>query len=68
MPPKFLATVYGTAVTDWIVRIKIFNVSRRQSILEVCGASIAEPLEEAKDRDESLDGRRESVYVPSSPS
>jgi hypothetical protein len=66
-PPEFSAAAYGTAVTGFIAGIKKFKVSRCQSILEACGASIAEPVEEAEDLDESLDGPRESMYVPSSP-
>ncbi|KAF8179520.1 hypothetical protein K438DRAFT_1842928 [Mycena galopus ATCC 62051] len=66
-PPEFSASAYGNAVTGFIAGIKKFKASRWQSILEACGASIAEPVEEAEDPDESLDGRRESMYIPSSP-
>ncbi|KAJ6552635.1 hypothetical protein DFH09DRAFT_1085808 [Mycena vulgaris] len=44
--PEFSAAAYGTAATGFIAGVKKFKASRWKSILEACGASIAEPVED----------------------
>ncbi|KAJ7241484.1 hypothetical protein B0H12DRAFT_1236971 [Mycena haematopus] len=68
-PLDFSAAHYGTAVAGFIEGIKKFKASRWQSILDACGATVSEPpaQDAADDQDDSLDGVREYMYIPSSP-
>jgi hypothetical protein len=68
---EFSAANYGTAVNGFIAGIMSFTPSRWESIFAACGAAISEPvldLEESSEvEEETLDGLREAIYVPSSP-
>jgi hypothetical protein len=70
-PLEFSAANYGTAVNGFIAGIMSFTPSRWESIFAACGAAISEPvldLEESSEvEEETLDGLREAMYVPSSP-
>ncbi|KAJ7798570.1 hypothetical protein B0H14DRAFT_3886416 [Mycena olivaceomarginata] len=58
-------------VNGFIAGITSFTPSRWESIFAACGAAISEPvldLEESSEvEEETLDGLREAMYVPSSP-
>lgn len=67
--PGFSSVNYGTAVAGFIASIQGFRRSRWDSIIESCGSQITEraaaaPVETEQD---SLDGVRERMYIPSSP-
>ncbi|KAJ6540709.1 hypothetical protein B0H19DRAFT_1239830 [Mycena capillaripes] len=67
-PRDFSAANYGTAVAGYIHSIKSFKASRWQSIIEACGAAVSEPaFDEEVNGEISLDGVRETMYIPSSP-
>ncbi|KAF8140678.1 hypothetical protein K438DRAFT_1995788 [Mycena galopus ATCC 62051] len=70
-PQEFSAANYGTAVNGFIAGITSFTPSRWESIFAACGAAISEPILDAEDssevEEETLDGVREAMYVPSSP-
>ncbi|KAF7359960.1 hypothetical protein MVEN_00722900 [Mycena venus] len=68
-PRDFSYAYYGTAVAGFIKSIKQFRPSRWESIIQACGASLSDPPAEdgTVDVDESLDGVREYMYIPSSP-
>ncbi|KAJ7457136.1 hypothetical protein B0H11DRAFT_2243670 [Mycena galericulata] len=67
--PGFSSVNYGTAVAGFIASIQGFRRSRWDSIIKSCGSQITEraaaaPVETEQD---SLDGLRERMYIPSSP-
>ncbi|KAJ7160472.1 hypothetical protein C8R46DRAFT_1223960 [Mycena filopes] len=69
-PLEFSAANYGTAVNGFIAGITSFTPSRWESIFAACGAAISEPVpdvESSEVEEDTLDGLRESMYVPSSP-
>ncbi|KAJ7880805.1 hypothetical protein B0H14DRAFT_3858021 [Mycena olivaceomarginata] len=70
-PLEFSAANYGTAVNRFIAGITSFTPSHWESIFAACGAAISEPildLEESSEvEEETFDGLREAMYVPSSP-
>lgn len=65
--PDFSSTNYGTAVAGFITGIQKFQSSRWESILESCGSLITKNAPAAETQEDSLDGYREHMYVPSSP-
>ncbi|KAJ6616540.1 hypothetical protein B0H10DRAFT_1949017 [Mycena sp. CBHHK59/15] len=65
-PRDFSTANYRTAVAGFIKSIKKFRASRWESILAACGATVsAAAAEKEVDRDESLDGVREYMYIAS---
>ncbi|KAJ7101399.1 hypothetical protein B0H15DRAFT_927198 [Mycena belliarum] len=69
-PLEFSAANFGPAVTAWIEGIKNLRASHWQAIITACGGPLPElALEEEEEEsceEESLDGRREQMHIPSS--
>ncbi|KAJ7027596.1 hypothetical protein C8F04DRAFT_1189400 [Mycena alexandri] len=70
-PLEFSAVNFGPVVRNWIEGIKDLRASHWQSIIMACGAALAEAAVEEEDEiseseEESLDGVRERMYIPSS--
>ncbi|KAJ7850408.1 hypothetical protein B0H14DRAFT_3866600 [Mycena olivaceomarginata] len=69
-PRDFSSQHFGTAVAGFITSIKGLSVSRWRSIINACGANVRGRTAVAKaaaEVDNSLDGIRERMYIPSSP-
>ncbi|KAJ6504732.1 hypothetical protein C8R47DRAFT_156446 [Mycena vitilis] len=59
---------YGSAVAGYVESIKKCSPSRWRSIIAACGASISgATVASAVIPEDSLDGVREHMYIPSSP-
>ncbi|KAJ7186509.1 hypothetical protein C8R46DRAFT_1024564 [Mycena filopes] len=71
-PLDFSADNFGTAVDGWIEGIKGLRASHWQSIIAACGAAVTADLKEEEEEpdseveEETLDGVRERMYIPSS--